>query len=83
MNFLTVVSYVLALVETAALIGSLVFSARSIHENKSKRKTRGKKGNRSTDEYDRNIARYKRNAAFFFLVYLLLNVLRNYSGLLK
>ena len=82
MDFLTVLSYVLAVVETAALLGVLIFATRAMHENKLKRK-QGKKGAKSTDEIDKTVARYKRTAGIFLAVYLVLNVLRNYSGIFK
>lgn len=83
MDFLTVLSYVLAVVETAALIGALVFITRAMHENKVKQTRQGKKGAKSSDEIDKNVATYKRNALIFFAVYLILNVFRNYSGVFK
>lgn len=82
MDFLTVLSYVLAVVETAALLGALIFATRAMHENKLKRR-QGKKGAKSTDEIDKTVARYKRTAGIFLAVYLVLNVLRNYSGIFK
>lgn len=82
MDFLTVLSYVLAVVETAALLGALIFATRAMHENKLKRR-QGKKGAKSTDEIDKTVARYKRIAGIFLAVYLVLNVLRNYSGIFK
>ena len=83
MDFLTVLSYVLAVVETAALIAALAFAARAMHENKLKKTTQGKKGARSSDEIEKSLSTYKRNAAIFIFVYLVLNVIRNYSGILK
>ena len=80
MDFLTVLSYVLAVVETAALLGALVFATRAMHENKLKRK-QGKKGAKSSEEIDQNVGRYKRTAGIFLFGYLILNVLRNYSGI--
>ena len=82
MNFETVLSYVLAVFETVALVGALVFIARAMHENKLKRTQKGKKGAKSNDEIDKTVAAYKRNALIFFFVYLLLNVFRNYGGVL-
>ena len=83
MNFLTVLSYVLAVVETVALIGALVFATRAMHENKLKRTQQGKKGTKSHDEIDKTVASYKRTAGIFLFVYLILNVLRNYSGIFQ
>lgn len=83
MDFLTILSYVLAVVETAALLGVLVFVTRAMHENKIKRTRQGKKGAKSNDEVEKNVAVYKRNALIFLLVYLVLNVFRNYSGIFQ
>ena len=83
MDFLTVLSYVLAVVETAALIGALVFVTRAMHENKLKRTQQGRKGAKSFDEIDKNIAAFKRNALILFSIYLMLNFLRNFSGVFK
>lgn len=82
MDFLTILKYVLAVVETAALIGALVFAARALHENKNK-KNEGKKGAKSKETIERNVSVYKRNAGIFFFAYLILNVFRNYSGLFQ
>ena len=81
MDFLTVLSYVLAIVETVALIGALVFITRAMHANKIKRTKQGKKGAKNSDELDKSIATNKRNALIFGFIYLMLNFLRNYSGL--
>ena len=83
MDFLTILSYVLAVVETAALLGVLVFVTRAMHENKNKRTRQGKKGAKSNDEVEKNVAVYKRNALIFLLIYLVLNVFRNYSGIFQ
>ena len=83
MDFLTILSYVLAVVETAALLGVLVFVTRAMHENKIKRTRQGKKGAKSNDEVEKNVAIYKRNALIFLLVYLVLNVFRNFSGIFE
>ena len=83
MDFLTILSYVLAVVETAALLGVLVFVTRAMHENKIKRTRQGKKGANSNDEVEKNVAVYKRNALIFLLVYLVLNVFRNFSGIFE
>ena len=83
MDFLTILSYVLAVVETAALLGVLVFVTRAMHENKIKRTRQGKKGAKSNDEVEKNVAVYKRNALIFLLGYLVLNVFRNFSGIFE
>lgn len=83
MDFLTVVMYVLAVVETAALVGALVYATRAMHEIKIKRKTQGKKGAKSNDEIEKSVAVYKRNAVIFIAIYLVLNVIRNYSGIFE
>ena len=83
MDFLTILSYVLAVVETAALVGVLVYATRAMHENKLKRNHQGKKGAKSADEVDKNVAVYKRNATIFLMIYLALNVFRNYSGIFQ
>ena len=80
MDFLTILKSVMAVVETAALLGALVFIPRAMHENKLKKK-QGKKGAKSSDEIDKAVAVYKRNAGIFFIIYLILNVIRNFSGL--
>ena len=60
MDFLTVLKYVLAIVETGALIGALVFSAKGMkeHKNKELRKALLTKG------------------GIFFVVYVVLNMIR-------
>ena len=83
MDFQTVLSYILAIIETAALIGAMVYGARALHENKLKRTKKGKKGAKSNDEIDKAITVYKRYAFICLFIYLALNVLRNYSGLIK
>lgn len=60
MDFLTILTYVLAAVETAALIGALVFSAKGIRERK--------------DNAYRKSQLTK--AAVCFAVYIVLNYLR-------
>ena len=83
MDFLTTLRYVLAVIETVALLGALIFAARALHENKLKRTQQGKKGAKSSTQIDKNVAAYKRNAGIFLFVYLVLNVVRNYSGIFK
>lgn len=60
MDFLTVLKYILAVVETGALIGALVVSAKGMkeHKNKDRRK------------------KLLMQAAIYFAVYIALNVLR-------
>lgn len=62
MDFLTVLEYVLAIVETGALIGGLVFVTKAIKEKKdsSARKSRFTQG------------------GIYLAVYLVLNLLRNF-----
>ena len=81
MDFQTILSYIFAVVETAALIFALVYITRAMHERKIKRTTQGKKGAKSNDEIEKAVAVYKRNATVFFFVYLVLNVVRNFSGI--
>lgn len=61
MDFITVITYMAAIVETAALLGALVFATRAMKEKKNEpaKKTAMKK------------------AGIFLLVYLVLNILRN------
>ena len=60
MDFLTVLKYALAIIETGALIGALVFSARGFKERKNKdvRKSLLTQG------------------AVYFVVYIVLNMIR-------
>lgn len=60
MDFLTVLKYLLAVVETGALIGALVLSAKGMreHRNKDTRKT------------------LLTQAAIYFIVYIVLNMVR-------
>ena len=83
MDFMTVLTYIAAVVETAALAGALIFATRAMHENKLKKTQKGKKGAKSGEEIDKAIAVYKRYAGIFIFVYLVLNVIRNYSGIFK
>ena len=65
MDFLTILKNILAVVETAALIGALVMSARGFREHKDK---------------DARKALLQK-AGVFFAVYIALNMLRiNYFG---
>lgn len=61
MDFMTLVSYVLAIIETAALIAALVFVTKGMKEKKN-----------ATARKD-----YYIKAGLFVTVYLVLNVLRN------
>lgn len=63
MDFMTLITYILAIVETAALLACLVFVTKGMKEKKD---TAARKG-------------YYRKAAIFVAVYLALNVLRNYG----
>ena len=83
MNFLTILSYVLAVVETASLIATLVYVTRAMHEKKIKRTRRGKKGGKSDDIIQKAVSVYYRNACFFFMLYLILNFVRRYSGIFE
>ena len=62
MDFLTVLTYTMAVVETAALIGALVFATKAIKEKKN---TNAKKER-------------QRTSLLYIAVYLVLNVIRNY-----
>ena len=83
MDFLTFLRYVLAVVETASLIGALVFVTRALHEKKIKRTRQGKKGGKSNTAIEKAVSAYYRYAGIFFMLYLILNFIRLYSGLLK
>lgn len=60
MDFLTVLKYILAIIETGALIGALVFSAKGMRE----RKNRGARKS------------LMMQAAVYFAVYIALNMVR-------
>lgn len=81
MDFLTLLSYILAIVETGALIATLVYVTKAMHEKKTMRTKQGKKGGKSSDISQTLIKGYYRNAGIFLFVYLLLNALRLYSGI--
>ena len=83
MDFLTILSYVLAVVETASLIAALVYATRAMHEKKIKRTKQGKKGGKSSEIIEKAVALYYRNACLFFMIYLILNFVRRYSGLFE
>ena len=80
MDFLTILKHLLAVVETVALIGALVFVTRAMHENKNKKRMQGKKGAKSCNEIEMTINTCKRNALIFFSIYLILNFIRRFSG---
>ena len=80
MDFLTILSYVLAVVETACLLAALVYATKAMHEKKIKRTRSGKKGGKSSEIIEKAVALYYRNACIFFMVYLILNFIRRYSG---
>ena len=63
MDVLTVLMYVAAIVETAALLGALVFATRAMKEKKNA---------------DAQKSAMKK-AGIFICIYLVLNVLRNYG----
>ena len=81
MDFLTILSYVLAVVETGALIAALVFVTRGMHEKKNQRKKQGKKGGKSNEITQKTVSACHRKAGIFFVVYLVLNFIRLYSGI--
>lgn len=81
MDFLTLLSYILAIVETGALIATLVYVTKAMHEKKNVRTKQGKKGGKSSDISQTLIKGYYRNAGIFLFIYLLLNALRLYSGI--
>lgn len=81
MDFLTFLSYFLAILETAALIGALIYVSRALSEKKRQRKVKGKKGYTSNDVAQKTISAAYRNAGIFFFIYLILNFLRLYSGI--
>ena len=81
MDFLTVLTYVLAIVETGALIAALIFVTRGLHEKKNQRRKQGKKGGKSSEVTRKEVSASYRYAGLFFFVYIALNFLRNYSGL--
>ena len=81
MDFLTILSYVLAVVETGALIGTLIYVTRAMQEKKIQRTKKGKKGGKSNEQIEKAVKTYSRNAAVFFVIYLILNIIRRYSGI--
>lgn len=67
MDFLTIVTYVAAVVETATLLGALVFATRAMKAEKG-----------SKEKKDQ-----KKLAVIFMMVYLVLNFIRIYGYGLK
>jgi len=68
MDFLTVLSYVLAVIETAALLMALLFVTRAMKEKRANQKSKKKNIPVSKGNYIK--------AAVFALIYLVLNVIR-------
>ena len=83
MDFLKILSYVLAVVETGTLFGALIYIAQALREKKIQRTQQGKKGGKSKEAIQKAVATYYRNAAIFGILYLVLNVIRRYSGLFE
>ncbi len=81
MEFLTALSYVMAVLETAALIAAMIFLTRGLHEKKNQRAKQGKKGGKNSEITQKAITACYQKAGLTFFVYLVLNVVRNYSGL--
>lgn len=69
MDFLTILTYVLAVIETTALLMALVFLTRGLKEKKAQRKSKKK-------TVPINKVNYVK-AGIFGLIYLVLNVIRN------
>lgn len=69
MDFFTILTYVLAVIETTALLMALVFLTRGLKEKKAQRKSKKK-------TVPVNKANYVK-AGIFGLIYLVLNVIRN------
>ena len=81
MDFLTILSYLLAVVETGALLGALIYVTQALQEKKIQRTKKGKKGGKSNEQIEKAVKTYSRNAAVFFVIYLILNLIRRYSGI--
>jgi phosphotransferase system glucose/maltose/N-acetylglucosamine-specific IIC component len=81
MDFLTILSYVLAIVETGALIGMLIYVTLALQEKKMHRKRQGKKGGKSNEQVQKAVKAHFRNAGIFFAVYVILNFIRRHSGI--
>ena len=82
MNFLTILSYVLAVVETCALIAAMIFVTRGMHEKKNQQKKQGKKGGKSDAITRKTVSVSYRNAGICFMIYIILNFIRLHSGFL-
>ena len=82
MDFLTMLSYAVPVLETAFLITALAYAARAIHEKKIKHKNQDKKGAKSSEIIEKVVSAHYRKACLFFMLYLLLNFFRRHSGLL-
>ena len=72
---------IFAIVETGALIATLIFVTRAMHEKNNQRAQKGVKGAQDNEIVRKTIAASYRNAAIFFFVYLALNAIRNYGGI--
>ena len=81
MDFVTILSYILAVAETASLIAALVYVTRAMHEKKIKRTKQGKKGGKSNEIIEKAVRLYYRNACIFFMIYVILNFVRLHSGI--
>ena len=81
MNILTVLINILALAETGALLASLIFVTRAMHEKKNQRIKKGKKGAQDNEIVRKAVSTSYRRACLFFGVYIVLNFIRNYSGI--
>ena len=81
MDFMTLLSYALAVIETGALVVALIFITRGLHEKKNQQKKQGKKGGKSSEITQKVVAASYRNAGIFFVIYLLLNLIRNFGVL--
>ena len=81
MDFLTILSYILAVVETTALLATLVYVTRAMHEKKAQKNKQGKKGGKSAEATQKSVSLCYRNAGIAFMIYLILNVIRLHSGI--
>ena len=82
MDILTLLIYMMAIAETGALIAALIFVTRAMHEKKNQRIKKGKKGAQDNEISRKAVAASYRKACIFFGVYIVLNFIRNYSGML-
>jgi len=81
MDFLTILSYILAAVETTALLATLVYATRAMNEKKAQKTKQGKKGGKSPEATQKSVSQCYRNGGIALLIYLVLNVIRLYSGI--